>query len=377
MNKKQKTHDKIKVKTPLVEIDGDEMTRVMWQWVKDKLLLPYLDMPLEYYDLGLKHRDETNDQVTFDAAEAIKKHGVGVKCATITPNKDRIKEYNLKKEWPSPNGTIRAALDGTVFRAPILVKNIPPSVQAWKKPIHIGSHAYGDVYKNQEYPRPRSRQSRARVHQRRGQGTVRADHPRIQRTRRHPRHPQHRQIHPKLRQSLLHLRLRPETPPLVRHQRHHQQDLRRAIPQDLPGRIREELEQKYEEAGIEYFFTLIDDAVARIMKSEGGMLWACKNYDGDVMSDMLGSAYGSLAMMTSRARQPAGLLRVRSGTRHRPETLLQVPERRKNLQQPHGPHLRLDRLPQETRRTGQHPRRRRLRKETRKSSAWRPSKAAS
>jgi isocitrate dehydrogenase len=307
MNKKQRSHDKIKVKTPLVEIDGDEMTRVMWQWVKDKLLLPYLDIPLEYYDLGLKHRDETNDQVTMDAANAIKKYGVGVKCATITPNKDRIKEYNLKKEWPSPNGTIRAALDGTVFRSPILVNNIPPSVKTWTKPIHIGRHAYGDVYKNQEIRVPGAGTAQLvfkpadgspviaqTIHEFKGPGIIQGIH-----------------NTDKSIQSFakacftyaydLKLPLWFATKDTI------SKTYDARFRQIFQEEYEKNWKQKYQDAGIEYFFTLIDDAVARIMKSEGGMLWACKNYDGDVLSDMLGSAYGSLAMMTSVLVSPQGL----------------------------------------------------------------------
>jgi len=306
MNKKQKSHDKIKVQTPLVEIDGDEMTRVMWQWVKDKLLLPYLDIPLEYYDLGLKHRDETDDQVTFEAANAIKKFGVGVKCATITPNKDRIKEYNLKKEWPSPNGTIRAALDGTVFRSPIMVKNIPPSVRNWTKPIHIGRHAYGDVYKNQEIRVPGAGTAQLifkpadggqpicqTIHEFKAPGIIQGIHNTDKSIR-------------SFAQSCFTYALDQKVPLWF--------GTKDTISKTYDARFRqifqEEYEknwkQKYQDAGIEYFFTLIDDAVARIMKSDGGMLWACKNYDGDVMSDMLGSAYGSLAMMTSVLVSPQG-----------------------------------------------------------------------
>jgi len=306
MNKRQKTHEKITVKTPLVEIDGDEMTRVMWQWVKEKLLLPYLDMPLEYYDLGLKHRDETNDQITMDAANAIKKHGVGVKCATITPNKDRVKEYNLKKEWPSPNGTIRAQLDGTVFRSPILVKNIPPSVKTWTKPIHIGRHAYGDVYKNQEIrvPGPGTAQLVFKpadgsaticqtIHEFKAPGIIQGIHNTDKSIS-------------SFAKACFTYALDLKLPLWFA--------TKDTISKTYDARFRqifqEEYEanwkQKYQDAGIEYFFTLIDDAVARIMKSEGGILWACKNYDGDVLSDMLGSAYGSLAMMTSVLVSPQG-----------------------------------------------------------------------
>jgi isocitrate dehydrogenase len=306
MKKTQDLNTKIKVKNTLVEIDGDEMTRVMWKMVKEKLLFPYLEMNLEYYDLGLKKRDETDDKITSDAASAIKKHSVGVKCATITPNKDRIKEYNLKKEWPSPNGTIRAALDGTVFRSPILVKNISPGVRNWTKPIQIGRHAYGDVYKNQEIRVPGAGKAelmftpadggqpiKQTIHEFKGPGILQGIH--------------------NTDKSISSFAKACFTYALDQHV-----DLwfatKDTISKTYDARFRqifqEEFEKnwtkKFEEAGIEYFFTLIDDAVARIMKSEGGMLWACKNYDGDVMSDMLGSAYGSLAMMTSVLVSPEG-----------------------------------------------------------------------
>ena len=306
MKKEKDASHKIKVKSTIVEIDGDEMTRVMWAMVKEKLLFPYLDMSLEYYDLGLKRRDETDDQITFDAAHAIKKHGVGVKCATITPNKDRIKEYNLKKEWPSPNGTIRAVLDGTVFRSPILVKNIPPSVRTWVKPIHIGRHAYGDVYKNQELRVPGAGKAEIRfipadggepmvstIHEFKGPGIIQGIHNTDKSIK-------------SFAKACFTYALDQKVPLWFA--------TKDTISKTYDARFRqifqEEYEknwaEKYQEAGIEYFFTLIDDAVARIMKSEGGMLWACKNYDGDVMSDMLGSAYGSLAMMTSVLVSPDG-----------------------------------------------------------------------
>ncbi len=299
-------HGKIAVKTTIVEMDGDEMTRVMWKEVKDKLLLPYLDIKLEYYDLGLKKRDETDDKITTEAAEAIKKYGVGVKCATITPNKDRIKEYNLKQEWKSPNGTIRAALDGTVFRAPILVKNIPPGVKSWKKPIHIGRHAYGDVYKNCEFRVPGEGKAelvftgkdgkemfRGTIQDFKGPGVIQGIH--------------------NTDKSIASFAKACFT---------YAYDMKLnlwfgtkdTISKTYDGQFKkvfqEEYEknwkQKYADAKLEYFFTLIDDTIARIMKAEGGMLWACKNYDGDVMSDMLGSSYGSLAMMTSVLVSPSG-----------------------------------------------------------------------
>jgi len=298
--------EKIKVKNTIVEIDGDEMTRVMWKMIKEKLLLPYLDIKLEYYDLGLKNRNATEDKITVDAANAIKKHGVGVKCATITPNKDRIKEYNLKQEWKSPNGTIRAILDGTVFRGPLLTKNIPPSVRNWKKPIIIGRHAHGDVYKNQEIrvpgpgkgeivftPADGGQPIRHTIQEFKGPGILQGIH--------------------NTDKSISSFAKACFTYALDQ-----KVDLwfssKDTISKTYDVRFRQIFKEEYnknwkakfEKAGITYFYTLIDDAVARIMKSEGGMLWAVKNYDGDVMSDMLGSAYGSLAMMTSVLVSPDG-----------------------------------------------------------------------
>ena len=291
--------NKINVNTTIVEIDGDEMTRVMWHMVKDQLLLPYLDMNIDYYDLQLKKRDETEDKITREAAEAIKKYGVGVKCATITPNKDRVKEYNLKKEWSSPNGTIRAALDGTVFRAPILVKNVLPAVRSWKKPIHIGRHAYGDVYKNCEYRVPEAGKAdmvftnsagkelwRGTIQDFKGPGIIQGIHNTDKSISSFAK-----ACFTYAYDQKIHLWF----------------GAKDTISKTYDAQFRKIFEeeyhtywkQKFQEAGLNYFFTLIDDAVARIMKVEGGLLWACKNYDGDVMSDMLGSAYGSLAMLTS------------------------------------------------------------------------------
>ena len=297
---------KIKVKTTIVEIDGDEMTRVMWQMVKDQLLLPYLDMNLAYYDLQLMRRDATDDKITLEAAEAIKKFGVGVKCATITPNKDRVKEYNLKKEWSSPNATIRAALDGTVFRAPILVNNISPSVKSWKKPIHIGRHAYGDVYKNCEYRVPEAGKAemvftnsagkelwRGTIQDFKGSGIIQGIHNTDKSIESFAK-----ACFTYAYDQKIHLWF----------------GAKDTISKTYDAQFRKIFEEEYEknwkskfkDAGLDYFFTLIDDAIARIMKTEGGLLWACKNYDGDVMSDMLGSAYGSLAMMTSVLVSPQG-----------------------------------------------------------------------
>jgi isocitrate dehydrogenase len=306
MKKTREMKDKIKVKNTIVEIDGDEMTRVMWKMVKEKLLFPYLDMNLEYYDLGLKKRDETDDKITVDAANAIKKHGVGVKCATITPNKERMKEYNLKKEWPSPNGTIRAILDGTVFRGPILVKNIPPSVRNWTKPIHIGRHAYGDVYKNQEIrvpgpgkgelvytPTDGGQPVKLTIQEFKGPGILQGIHNTDKSIS-------------SFAKACFTYALDQKVPLWFATKDTISKTYDARFRQIFQEEFEKNWKKKYADAGIEYFFTLIDDAVARIMKSEGGMLWACKNYDGDVMSDMLGSAYGSLAMMTSVLVSPDG-----------------------------------------------------------------------
>ncbi len=297
---------KIKVKTTLVEMDGDEMTRVMWQMVKDKLLLPYLDMDIDYYDLHVKHRDNTDDKVTFDAARAIMKYGVGIKCATITPNEDRVKEYSLKKAWKSPNGTIRAMLDGTVFRTPILVNNIKPGVSAWKKPITIGRHAYGDVYNNFELSIPQAGTLEVVFTPEDGskpQTTLVKDFPSAGIV----------QINHNLDQSILSFARACFTYALAE-----KMDLwfstKDTISKIYDAGFRDIFDRefsknwkdKFAAAGIEYFFTLIDDAVARIMKTEGGILWALKNYDGDVMSDMIASASGSLAMMTSVLVSPNG-----------------------------------------------------------------------
>ena len=298
--------DKIRVKTPIVEIDGDEMTRIMWQMVKEKLLLPYMDINAEYYDLGLKKRDETDDQVTVDASHAIMKYGVGVKCATITPNAARVDEYGLKKQWASPNGTIRGILDGTVFRAPILVNNVHPFVRTWTKPIHIGRHAYGDVYMNREIkvpgpgtgelvftPRGGGEPIRKVIQEFESLGVLQGIHNTV----------------PSIRSFAAAcftyamdqtIDLWFSTKDTI--SKIYDAEFRRIFEEEYEANWKE----KFEEAGIEYFFTLIDDAVARIMKSEGGMLWACKNYDGDVMSDMLASANGSLAMMTSVLVSPHG-----------------------------------------------------------------------
>jgi isocitrate dehydrogenase len=297
---------KIKVQTTLVEMDGDEMTRIMWQMVKDRLLFPYLEMDIDYYDLHVKHRDETDDRVTADAAQAIMKYGVGIKCATITPTEDRVREYSLKKAWKSPNGTIRAMLDGTVFRTPILVKNIRPLVSTWRKPITIGRHAYGDVYSGVEIPVPGAgradlvfqptdgAESTTRsIHNFTGPGIVQAMH--------------------NTDASIESFARACFTYALDR-----RIDLwfstKDTISKVYDARFREIFDreyaanwkEKFKQAGIEYFFTLIDDAVARIIRSEGGMLWALKNYDGDVMSDMVATAFGSLAMMTSVLVSPNG-----------------------------------------------------------------------
>lgn len=297
---------KIAMKVPLVEMDGDEMTRVLWVWVKDKLLAPYVDLKTEYYDLGLKHRDATDDAVTLDAAEATRRLGVAVKCATITPNEARVKEYSLKKQWKSPNGTIRAALDGTVFRKPILVSNITPSVASWKKPIIVGRHAYGDVYKNAEIAVPGpgkgelvftgadGREQRVLIHRFEGPGVLQGIHNTEQSIRSFAKSCFTYALGEKVDMWFATKDTISKT---------YDQTFKLLFEDEFEAHFKD----RFKAAGIEYFYTLIDDVVARIVKGEGGMLWACKNYDGDVMSDMVASAFGSLAMMTSVLVSPDGL----------------------------------------------------------------------
>jgi len=297
--------DKIKMTTPLVEMDGDEMTRILWKMIKDELLLPFIDLKTEYYDLGLEYRDQTNDQVTIDSAMATKKYGVAVKCATITPNAARVKEYNLKEMWKSPNGTIRAILDGTVFRAPIVVKGIEPTVRTWKKPITIARHAYGDVYKATEmkipaagkaelvYTNEAGEETRELIHQFEGPGIIQGQHN-------------------------ICASIESFAKACFNYALDTKQDLWFATKDTISKKYDHtfkdifqeifdaEYKEKFDAAGIEYFYTLIDDAVARVIRSEGGYIWACKNYDGDVMSDMVATAFGSLAMMTSVLVAPDG-----------------------------------------------------------------------
>ncbi len=298
--------DKIKMTTPLVEMDGDEMTRILWQWIKDILITPYVELNTEYYDLGLNEREKTKDQVTFDSAEATKKYGVAVKCATITPNAARMPEYNLTQMWKSPNGTIRAILDGTVFRTPILVKGITPYIPTWTQPITIARHAYGDVYKNTEmqvkgggkaelvFTDKDGNETRQLIHEFKGDGIIQGLH--------------------NIDESIA---------GFARACFNYGLDLRQdvwfatkdTISKQYDHRFKDifqevfdaEYKEKFAEAGIEYFYTLIDDAVARVIRSNGGYIWACKNYDGDVMSDMVSTAYGSLAMMTSVLVSPDGI----------------------------------------------------------------------
>ena len=297
--------EKIQMTTPLVEMDGDEMTRILWQIIKDELITPFVDLKTEYYDLGLEHRNETNDQVTIDSAEATKKYGVAVKCATITPNAARVEEYNLKEMWKSPNGTIRAILDGTVFRAPIVVKGIEPCVRNWKKPITIARHAYGDVYKATEmkipaagkvelvYTREDGSEERALIHNFTGAGVIQGQHNLCDSIESFARSCFNYALD--VKQDLWFA-----TKDTISKQYDHTfKDIFQEI-------FDAEYKERFDAAGIEYFYTLIDDAVARVMKSEGGFIWACKNYDGDVMSDMLSSAFGSLAMMTSVLVSPHG-----------------------------------------------------------------------
>ena len=297
---------KIQMKTPLVEMDGDEMTRILWQMIKDELLLPYIDLKTEYYDLGLKYRNETNDQVTFDSAEATKKYGVAVKCATITPNAARMTEYDLKEMWKSPNGTIRAALDGTVFRAPIQVKGIEPCVKNWEKPITLARHAYGDVYKNAEIRVPGKGKAelvftaedgtvtKELIHDFDGPGVIQGMHNTDKSITSFARACFSYALDTK--QDLWFA-----TKDTISKKYDHRF-------KDIFAEVYEnEYKEKFEAAGLEYFYTLIDDAVARVMKTKGGFIWACKNYDGDVMSDMVSSACGSLAMMTSALVSPDGV----------------------------------------------------------------------
>ena len=305
LKKGENLMQKIAMKTPLVEMDGDEMTRVLWQWIKELLIEPYVDLKTEYYDLGLVNRDKTDDQVTVDAANATAKYGVAVKCATITPNAQRVEEYSLKKMWKSPNATIRAMLDGTVFRAPILVRGIEPTVRTWKAPITIARHAYGDVYKNTEmkipgpgkaelvYTAADGTETRALIHDFKGAGIIQGQH--------------------NLDESI---------ESFARSCFEYALDTRQDLwfsTKDTISKIYDhnfkdifadlfaaEYEEKFKAAGIEYFYTLIDDAVARVIRSKGGFIWACKNYDGDVMSDMIATAFGSLSMMTSVLVSPKG-----------------------------------------------------------------------
>lgn len=297
--------EKIQMTTPLVEMDGDEMTRILWKMIKDELIYPFIDLKSEYYDLGLEYRNETNDQVTFDSAYATQKYGVAVKCATITPNAARMTEYDLKEMWKSPNGTIRAILDGTVFRTPIIVKGIEPCVKNWKAPITIARHAYGDVYKNVEIKVPGAGKAelvftgadgtviKETIHEFDGPGVIQGQH----------------NINKSIESfarccfnyalDIMQTIWFATKDTISKKYDHTFKDIFQEI-------FDKEYKEKFDAAGIEYFYTLIDDAVARVMKSEGGFIWACKNYDGDVMSDMISSAFGSLAMMTSVLVSPDG-----------------------------------------------------------------------
>ena len=298
--------DKIQMKTPLVEMDGDEMTRVIWKMLKEILIIPYVDLKTEYYDLGLKHRDETGDRVTVESAEATKKYGVAVKCATITPNAARVKEYDLHEMWKSPNGTIRAVLDGTVFRAPILVKGIVPFLPGWKKPITIARHAYGDVYRNTEavvpagskaelvITAPDGTETRELIHDFKGAGVVQGQYNLDDSIASFARACFNYALDTK--QEIWFA----TKDTISKKYDHRFKDLFQEI-------FDTEYKEKFDAAGIEYFYTLIDDAVARVVRSEGGFIWACKNYDGDVMSDMVATAFGSLGLMTSVLVSPDGV----------------------------------------------------------------------
>ena len=298
--------EKIRMTTPLVEMDGDEMTRILWGMIKEKLLLPYIDLKTEYYDLGLEHRNETDDKVTAESAYAAKKYGVAVKCATITPNAARMDEYHLKEMWKSPNGTIRAILDGTVFRTPIVVKGIEPCVRNWKKPITLARHAYGDVYKNTEmkidgpgkaelvFTAEDGTQTRSLIHEFTGPGVLQGMHNTEKSIRSFAKSCFNYALDTK--QELWFA----TKDTISKKYDHTFKDIFQEI-------FDAEYKEAFEKAGITYFYTLIDDAVARVMKSKGGFIWACKNYDGDVMSDMVSSAFGSLAMMTSVLVSPDGV----------------------------------------------------------------------
>lgn len=298
--------ERIKMSVPLVEMDGDEMTRVLWKLIKEKLIIPFVDLKSEYYDLGLENREKTKDKVTMDSALATKKFGVAVKCATITPNADRVEEYNLSEMWKSPNGTIRAVLDGTVFRSPILVKGIEPYVRVWKKPITIARHAYGDVYKNTEmgvegpgkaelvFTDENGNETRQLIHEFKGAGIIQGMH-NIDKSIESFAHACFRYAIDKNEDVLF-----ASKDTISKKYDHRFKDIFAQI-------YKENYKESFEKAGIKYDYALIDDAVARVVKSEGGFIWACKNYDGDVMSDMVSSAFGSLAMMTSVLVSPEGV----------------------------------------------------------------------
>ena len=343
--------EKIKMTTPLVEMDGDEMTRVLWQFIKDELILPFVDLKTEYYDLGLPNRDATRDQVTLDAAEANKKYGVAVKCATITPNAQRVEEYKLHEMWKSPNGTIRAALDGTVFRAPIMIDSIKPAVKYWKKPITIARHAYGDVYKATEFriPGPGKAELRftgadgtqqsATVYDFECGGVLQGQYNKDSSIRSFARSCFNYALDQK--QDLWF----GAKDTISKKYDHTFKDIFQEV-------YDTEYKARFEAAGLEYFYSLIDDIVARVIRSEGGFVWACKNYDGDVMSDMVSTAFGSLAMMTSVLVSPDGKFEFEAAhgtvTRH--------------YHQPHGHHLRLERCSEKARRARQPARPRPLRR---------------
>ncbi len=296
---------KIQMKTPLVELDGDEMTRVLWPMIKEKIIEPFVDLKTEYYDLGIRKRDETEDQVTIDAANAIKKYGVGVKNATITPNQERVEEYSLKKQWKSPNGTIRAMLDGTVFRKPILVSNIKPAVKSWKKPIVVGRHAYGDVYKNAEikaetggkaeivFTDAKGNETRETIMELKGPGIIQGMH-------------NTQESISSFAKACFEYALDEKIDCWFATKDTISKKYDQTFKLIFENIFEKEYKARFESAGISFFYTLIDDVVARMMKTEGGMLWACKNYDGDVMSDMVASAFGSLAMMSSVLVSPHG-----------------------------------------------------------------------
>ena len=347
---------KIKVKNPVVEMDGDEMTRIIWQKIREKLILPYLDIDLKYFDLGIEHRDATDDKVTLDSAEATKKYGVAVKCATITPDEARVKEFNLKRMYPSPNGTIRNILNGTIFREPIVCTNVPRLVTHWDKPVVVARHGFGDQYKATRNPLPGRGHGEAHVHASRRRPADREGSVQGAGRRRHDGDVQPRRIDPRLRPGVLQLRPRPRLLRVPLHEEHDPEDLRRPLQEPLPGNLRRRVQaQKFDAKKLTYEHRLIDDMVAANLKWNGGYLWACKNYDGDVQSRHRRPGLRLARPDDQRAddagRQDGG---SRSGARHRHAALPPAPAGQADQHQPDRDHLRLDARPDLSRQDGRH-----------------------